>query len=110
MSADGADEWMENAAALRSTRPAALAFGSRHPIDDGDAAYDEDLYVVRCRSPVSSAANMTGAPKDYHPGAALDFPTRRLLARRFDGAPDPGCSHGSLASGGAHETASKLDP
>ena len=64
MSADGAAEWMEN-----SRGPAldaagrVLAFGSRHPIDDGDAAHDEDLYVVRCpRSPLSTASVM-GVPK-----------------------------------------------
>jgi len=50
MSADGAEEWMEN-----SRGPAldaagrVLAFGSWHPIDARDGAHDEDLYVVRYR-------------------------------------------------------------
>jgi len=64
MSGDGADEWMEN-----SRGPAldaagrVLAFGSRHPIDEGDGAYDEDLYVVSCPRPPLSTASVMGVPK-----------------------------------------------
>jgi len=50
MSADGADEWMENSRGPSiDSAGTIVTFGSRHPIDASDAAHDEDLFVVRLR-------------------------------------------------------------
>jgi hypothetical protein len=49
-SADGEQEWMENSRAPSlDGRGVMLAFGSRHPVDELDAAHDDDVYVWSVR-------------------------------------------------------------
>ena len=52
VSTDIGEEWMENSRAPSlDAAGQVLTFGSRHPIDGGDEARDEDLYVYRLRRP-----------------------------------------------------------
>ena len=65
MSGDGGDEWMETSRCPSIDGAGRMvAFGSWHPIGIGDAAHDEDLFIVRYpRSSVSTAAIVPGLPK-----------------------------------------------
>jgi Tol biopolymer transport system component len=59
MSADGGDEWMETSRGPSIDGAGRMvAFGSWHPIGIGDAAHDEDLFLVR----IEPARLLAGAP------------------------------------------------
>ena len=61
VSTDIGEEWMENSRApALDASGQVIAFGSRHPIDARDEAYDEDLYVYKLRD-ANTAAQSTNS-------------------------------------------------
>jgi hypothetical protein len=57
-SSDAGEEWMENSRGPSlDDAGCVLTFGSRHPVNERDVAYDEDLFIVSaCRGPEGSFA------------------------------------------------------